>query len=514
MKAVIIDLTNEHEIKLLNTRITSGVSILSGYYLGLSEGDDPIAAAAAKLKQERLIDTPAYIIPPRGFVQAHMFHFPPMPDKEINKVLPREIAGVTDSSDTVVYSYIKNGIVMDRQVEKLEVAAFYSSRKSTFDFLDRLKSEGINAVKIIPETQGLKTLVETHPALAPERSGVVFLDLMASRINLNIFKSQYWSLERDFAFQFEPSDDLHDEDLSRISIELNRTFQYFKQRNRTYDVDRVILYGVNSNINHLKDFIGDNHPVTAEVINPGHFKVKISYPAHLKDRDEFLLIFTTAISVSVSMTRKKVLDLFPREFTEREKLPRRLVGLGISAAVIGAILIGSTIWLEKVKGSYTQDIEGTRKTYNSLSKNARAIDTTKRQRADYFRKRFFADFPFRYSYGTSDFIRRVSLIAAEGIQLVELQILPLSGGQDFSFALNGSIAAEDNIDAQAKFLRFYQELKAFEDMAQITFSTIKINAGEMGSTASRELVSGGKSPESQQEQVTLFFKINGQIELE
>ncbi len=180
-----------------------------------------------------------------------------------------------------------------------------------------------------------------------------------------------------------------------------------------------------------------------------------------------------------------------------ERLPRRWVGLGIAAAVIGALLIGSTIWLEKVKGSYTQDIEDTHKTYASLNNNARVIENTKQQRADYFRKRLFADFPLRYSYGTSDFIRRLSLIAAQGIEGVELQILPLPGGQDFSFTLNGSITADDNINARAKFLRFYQQLKTFEDMMQITYS----DTHEKGaSTASRQ-------------PVKLFFKINGQVEL-
>jgi hypothetical protein len=192
----------------------------------------------------------------------------------------------------------------------------------------------------------------------------------------------------------------------------------------------------------------------------------------------------------------------------KERLPRRLAGLGISAAVIGAVLIGSAIWLGKVKGSYTQDIEGTRKTYDSLSENAGVIDTTRRQRADYFRKRSFADSPPRYSYGTSDFIRRLSLIAAQGIKLVELQIQPLSGGQDFSFTLNGSITADDNINARVKFLRFYQELKTFEDVMQITFSTGKTNAGEMGDTREK-----GASTASRH-RVKLFFKINGQVELE
>lgn len=517
MKALIIDLTDPVEIKILNTRITSTVSIVSGYYMTLSAGDDPITAAAEKLRQEGLIDMPAYIIPQRGFVQSHTFLFPPMPDKELNKVLPREIAEITDTGDTVVFNFIKNGTVMDKQVKKVEVAAFYSMKGQTFEFLNRLKQEGINPVKIIPEIQGLKTLVETNKELTSEKSGTVFLEIKANRINLNIFKHLYWSLEREFAFQYEASDQLDDDDLSRVSIELNRTFQYFKQKNRAYGVDRVVLFGANPNIGHLRDFIADNHPVTAEIMGADLFKTKVVYPLHLRDKKEFLLLFTLPILVAVSMTRKKVLNLFPQEFTERERLPRRLVGLGISTTVIVAILIAGTFYFEGIKRSYRQDIEGTQKTYLSLSRNAAQIESTRRQRIDYYKKSFFADVPPRYSYSAANFIRRLSLITPEEIGLGKLEIKPQ--GQDFSFVLTGSIASEDNSAALTSFNRFFQDLKSFEDMIEVNFSTIKVNPGDAPQTpGSRDRAGAGKqkedAAEEQQQQVELFFSINGQIELE
>jgi len=434
-----------------------------------------------------------------------------MPDKELNKVLPREIADITDSGESVVFNFVKHGTVMDRQVEKMEVAAFYSKKDSTFDFLSRLKREGLNPVKIIPEIQGLKTLVESNKELTSEKSGVVFMEIKANRIDLNIFKSRYWSLGRDFAFQYEASDQLNDDDLSRISVELNRTFQYFKQRNRTYDVNKVVIFGTNPNREHLKDFITDNHPVSAEILGPDHFKTKIAYPSHLKNKDEFLSIFTLPIMVSVSMTGKKVLNLFPEEFTEKERLPRRLVGLGISTAVIASILIAGTVYFVGIKGSYRQDIKGTQKTFQSLSRDAGLIENTRHQRVDYFKKSFFAEFPPRYSYSAADFIRRLSLITAEDIRLGKLEIKPR--GQDFSFVLTGSIASGDNIAALGAFNRFFRKLKEFEDMVEINFSTIKINAGVNPGgrpAAGRNRDEGTET----QNQVELFFTVNGEIELE
>ncbi len=189
------------------------------------------------------------------------------------------------------------------------------------------------------------------------------------------------------------------------------------------------------------------------------------------------------------------------------------MGLRISAVVIAVILAGSTIWFEGVKSSYKQDIKKIEKTYLSLSENAKAIENTKRLRVDYFKKRFFAEIPTRYSYGASNFIRRLSLIYAEGIELKKLEMKPLE--QDFSFVLSGAIFTPDNIGPQARFHRFYRELKSFEDMVQLTFSFNKANAEETGeSAASADLKRPAKTRGENRNRAWLFFTINGEIELE
>ncbi|MCP5107507.1 MAG: hypothetical protein GY950_29235, partial [bacterium] len=125
MKAVVIDMSMAGEIKILNARLTSKVNIISGYYLTVSPQDDPVRVTAAKLREEGLVKLPAYIIPPGALIQKHNFHFPRMPDKEIKKILPREIAGVTSSSERMAFNYLRNGVVEEQQAEKIEVSAFY-----------------------------------------------------------------------------------------------------------------------------------------------------------------------------------------------------------------------------------------------------------------------------------------------------------------------------------------------------------------------------------------------------
>jgi hypothetical protein len=517
MKALIIDLSCKGEVKILNTRITSSVSVISGYYLTLGPEDDAVAAAAVKLRDETLTGLPAYIIPPVGLVNKTNFSLPKMPDKEIRKVLPREIAAEADSQEPMIFNYFKNGAVEERQVEKQEVSAFYCPRQTMFDYLTHLKEHGIQPVSMIPEMQGLKTLTGINPKLSGERSGVVFLELMDTRINLNIFKFKYWGLEREFMYRMgleghERDDDLSDEEFTRISTELNRTFQFFKQKNRGYSLDQVVLYGTSGNIEPLRNLINDNLPVTAAAIQPEYFGSKVSFPSHLRDSREFISIFTLPIATALAVSGKKFVDVFPIEYKERAKLPRRLIGFSVSAAIIGAILISATIYFEGIKGSYKQDIRKIQRTYANLNTNAGQIAATKKQRADFFKRRYYLDFPMQYSYGAANFIRKLSLISADDIRLTELELKP--GGQTFTFKLDGWIKAGDNIGAQSRFLEFYRKLKDFEEIIDATSSNVAVNprgsrtAGG-GKAAGKEspLIPGSKD-------VVLYFTINGEVEPE
>ena len=56
MKALIIDLNSENVVKILNTRITSTVSVISGYYLTLGSEEDPVTVTSTKLRDEALSD--------------------------------------------------------------------------------------------------------------------------------------------------------------------------------------------------------------------------------------------------------------------------------------------------------------------------------------------------------------------------------------------------------------------------------------------------------------------------
>jgi hypothetical protein len=192
-------------------------------------------------------------------------------------------------------------------------------------------------------------------------------------------------------------------------------------------------------------------------------------------------------------------NLFPEEYKGKTRRPRRLLGLSISAAIIAAILTGSTLYFENIKHSYEKNLENIRKTYLDLSKNAAVIEKTKRQRADFYKRRYYIDFPLEYSFAAANFVRQLSLLAMEKIELEGIEINPAN--QSFTFLLSGRIKAGSNIEARSKFRRFYQGLKQWEDLLRIESPAVKVNPRQ---------TKPGLSP--RQPDVELHFTIEGEVE--
>lgn len=509
MKAIIIDLSSPGAIKVLNVRITSIVNVSSGFFLPYQPNQDLFATIAAKLNEEGMLSIPAIIIPPSDLVKKLNIPLPKMPDKEIRKILPREIATAADSNEPMIFNYLKNGIIEDRQVEKMEISTVYCEEQKMNEFLTQLKNVGIHVIHIIPMIQGLKTLASLNHAFGTEKTGAVFLEMIENRISLNIFRNKYWALEREFMFRMERlahDEDLLDEDFTRISTELNRTFQYFKQRNRGFAIDQILLYGASNTLTNLKNLINDNHPVTASVVQLEHFGGKLVLPPYLANLEEFLNLFAVSLATAIAVSAKNPLDLYPREFQEKTRVFSRVLGLTISTILIATILLASVFYFEGIKNSYKNDVKAMEKTYQVMSKNSNTIMDTKIQRTDVLKRRYYLDYPARYGYAAADFVRQLSLITNPNIELLQLEMNP--AGQVFKFTLEGRILAEDNVRAQSQFLLFFQQVKELDYMANVSSSKITVNPNDSSSSSANMALA------TTQKESILYFSMDGEVEVE
>ena len=178
------------------------------------------------------------------------------------------------------------------------------------------------------------------------------------------------------------------------------------------------------------------------------------------------------------------------EFKKKAKRPRRFIVTGIFALVIAAVLTAGVFHFERIKNKYKQEIAKVEKTYVPLSKNAALTEDTKKKRTDFYKRRFYIDFPLQYSYAAANLIRKITLIAAREIQFSEIEIQ--SSTQTFTFLLTGYIRTDNKIKARTILLKFRQALSRFNEILHIESPTSKAGTAE--------------------KQVELYFTIHGEVE--
>ena len=147
---------------------------------------------------------------------------------------------------------------------------------------------------------------------------------------------------------------------------------------------------------------------------------------------------------------------------------RKPIGFIIAASIILIILTGVTIHFQKIKNSHQKEFEQVKKTYLSVNKNAAEIEKSKKQRIDFFKRRFYLNLPLKYTYSAANFTRKLSLIAAGKIRFTKMEITP--GNHTFTFLLKGRIEADGKRAARSGFIAFYRELESLENVLRIKSS--------------------------------------------
>ncbi len=499
MKALIIDLAAAGEWRVLHARLGTTVTVLAATHVQVPAGADPLPVLAEKLRAENLTGLPALVVLPRQLVSEHTFHLPPMPARDIRKVLPREIAASTQAGE-VVFGFRLGGRVVERQAEKVEVSCFYADKAMLFDYLHRLREAGVRPVRLLPEAEALMAVLQAAGDALPA-PGLMLAEVRGNKIGIHLFRNRHWALEREFQFRTEGEETSSEDDLARIQLEVNRTVQFFKQKNRGFTVESALLYGSGADLGVVSDFMTNGLRLDCRPAGRSLFRQRLLLPRTVTDEGEFVSLFLVALGAALAGTQKGGVNLLASEFVEREQTGRRLLGLGISGALIAALLAGGTIYLERIRAEYRSGLETMRKAYGEMGRDVSQLEEVKRQRARYFRSQLFIAYPRQYAFALADFVRRLSLACSPGIELLSLAVE--SEPPLFRFKLEGRIRSVSGIDAQSTFITLFERIKAFDSVSQITSSGVKVSAAQVPP--------GQEAPLEGSE---LLFAVSGSVDVE
>jgi hypothetical protein len=507
MKAVIVDMSNPRRIRLLGVSTGKNRRLLWHETREVDEGETVTWSLVKELLEEKSALTwPLCWMPSREQVGSAVLNLPPIPKREIAKVLPREVALATEASQELATSFMMGDRVEEKGLVKQEVTAAYMPRSVLYGALDEMRAAGLTPRWVLPEMAGHLQLLEgLRRSLKEPLSGTVMFELGASRIAMTIYRGVSWGLERVFTYRHEEAGEIGEEELSRISVELNRTLQFFKQRFRRVNVDRLVMYGENAYQNQVMEHIRTNHALHVIPADQAAFIERIDLGVSGDASREILSSDLVPLHLLPLLDGRSDLDLFPLGYLERDRVRSRVIGFGISYAVVFALLLVASFYFLGIRGDYRKQIETLRQTVKHQEAQNGQMVQTRNRRNLFYQWEYFRLWPGRYTRMCTDLIRQLTLMVNPEIHLTELVVDP--GAHGAAFVLKGYISVADSIAAQSIFLTFFDQIRDLPYMTTLDSANVKVNAAKEGSQPgyTAESLSGRST-------VELYFSINGEME--
>lgn len=123
------------------------------------------------------------------------------------------------------------------------------------------------------------------------------------------------------------------------------------------------------------------------------------------------------------------------------------------------------------------------------------VAESKEQRGRFYRTCYYLGSAWKNSYGTADFVRRLSVIVPKRLQVADLKIVP--GWQNLDFELSLAATADTAEAAHRIFMDFYHDVQVRIRISQAAFSEPARSAPAPGQAAKR-----------------FVFNMSGQVETE
>lgn len=133
-------------------------------------------------------------------------------------------------------------------------------------------------------------------------------------------------------------------------------------------------------------------------------------------------------------------------------------------------MTAGAIIIENIKNSRGEILEEKKTEYTVIKGDVSPMEKIKAERAGFFARLFFLDYPVRMSYSVSDFIRKLGLRPTPSLKLTGLQIS--ADVEKFSFSIKVSVRSFSKMGAYPKFLKFFSYLNDFDNMLFLSHSDL------------------------------------------
>lgn len=481
----------DNEVKLMEIEFKGRLlDVKRALIFNIASIEELSSSLMEKIRKDGYKRRTAIVLLPFSRVSNFTLSLPPMPKSEIKSIVERELRKNFPSREDICYEFFVAGTKSEGEEKRKEIVVTYVARDYIDFIIDALNKCGLTPVIITSPFQAYHNLL-TFSKLYKTGKSTAFLDVSESKASLALFRESIWFLSRDFVLEsFEGGSGLE-----KLFIEVNRAFHYFKQKNREFEINQLIVGGSNPALKEIKEYLLRNLRIPVSIVDwefMKDFMLSRSFPP--EELDYFANSFFLLVGTSLNYFVKDAINFIPPELYEERMLRYRLRGIGISALALLFVVFFANKYLGSIQSSYNQSLLVQKNYIERLTSQVIEMESSKNERWLAHKRFSVLQTPYKYSASFYEFLRELSLITPDEIKVDFLESQKIENGWSFSF--DGSIVADDPLKAQEIFSSFSEKIKNIKSVKNLNVSSLQMKNNPMESN-----------------KITMIFKVQGEIEL-
>ncbi len=470
----------------------------------LIDTDDPLLEIKTRLSQAGFKAVNTIFVAKSNVIKNEIKSFPKIPKKELAKVVEREAKRVFPDEE-----FFHDFVVLEEKEERkgktVEALISVAPQKYIWEIFTFLRDLGKNPEIITTKIQSfmsLKHIIERED----ETFGV--LNLSSERSSFVIFKEKSEVIiEREIPIT--SSDTFGEGEVDSIMIEISRTVQYFKQKNRGFDVSTIYVTGNISNIDEMIDDLNELSPYNFIACNGERLSGKIEIGTGIEPMEFFSTYFDIIGAIFLIKEKEKV-NLLPSFYFEKEIFKKRRRNIILSLILMVAILLPTTFVVEMFKRDIGKELEKQKKALQKLEMRRADIERVKSIRERIYNEMLTLGLEQVKIESIVKFFNFITLNTPSGVLLKSAEVK--ERGKNISVEVRGEVFSETPFLNNRIFNDFYLKMGAFPGIVKTSFSieeNTPQNFYEKAISTAEENLKGEKR--KQKEIFRIRFKINLEI---
>jgi Tfp pilus assembly PilM family ATPase len=455
------------ELKLLEVKkVRKHYEIKKYLKLKIYDEENPKHEIKIRLKEEGIKTDKVVFILKSSLLKNLIKSFPKIPKKELKLVIDRE-AKKEAKNEKIFYDFIPLEEKKERDITKQEILLSIAPQEliwKAFSFLREIDKSPINI------TSFYQSFILGRRIVKIEKTDKTFgiLNIHEKKSSFLIFKgdSEY-ILERDIISV--SGEEINEDTTETLLMEINRTIQFFKQKNRGYEISSIYITGTIRNIEEVASALNEMLPFSVNPIPANKILelLKIKLEEGESPYSFISDFFTLFGGIFIPETKEKI-NLLPSYYYEKEAFKTRLLTFFITTALLSGILMLSTFFIEKTKKSIDKELEKQKSALNKIKTRLQKIEDVKQKREKYNEALLLLGNSKASVERIIVFFNFLTLNTPEGIHLKEAIIDKKR--TNYEIKISGITDSSAPFMSNELFRLFYDKLTAFPYLSNISFS--------------------------------------------